>query len=125
MKSLRREKAMKAEAETSDDDDDNEEAEEEQDGLAAFEGVEGDCKLVLIVRTDLGMNKGFSSISPFVPPSAKPIPFRRQNRRSSLPRHIIQLQSPHLTATPSLALAAVGVHRASENRGTGKIRRGA
>lgn len=68
MKSLRREKAVKAEAETSDDDDDDEKDEEEQDGLTAFEGVEGDCKLVLIVRTDLGMNKGSSSISPLLPP---------------------------------------------------------
>ena len=59
MKSLRGDKALNAEAETSDDDD---EEEEEQDGLTAFEGVEGDCKLVLIVRTDLGMNKGFSPL---------------------------------------------------------------
>lgn len=68
MKVLRREKAGKAEAETSDDDDDDEKQEEEQDGLMAFEGVEGDCKLVLIVRTDLGMNKGSSSTSPFLSP---------------------------------------------------------
>lgn len=66
MKGLRREKAEKAEAETSDDDDEKEEG--EQDGLTAFEGVEGDCKLVLIVRTDLGMNKGSSSISPLLSP---------------------------------------------------------
>lgn len=125
MKVLRREKAGKAEAETSDDDDDDEKQEEEQDGLMAFEGVEGDCKLVLIVRTDLGMNKGSSSTSPPFPPSAKTFPFRRQNRGSSLPRHLIQLQSSHLTATPSPALAAVGVFRAGENRGAGKIRGGA
>ena len=70
MKSLRREKAVKVEAETSDDDDDDDDDDDEkgQDGLTAFEGVEGDCKLVLIVRTDLGMNKGSSSISPLLPP---------------------------------------------------------
>lgn len=130
MKGLRLETAVKAEAETSDydddgdNDDDDEKEEDEQDGLTAFEGVEGDCKLVLIVRTDLGMNKGSFSLSLILSPSAKPIPFRRQNRRSSLPCHIMQLQSPHVTATPSPALAAVGVDRASENCGTGKIRRG-
>lgn len=59
MKSLRGDKALNAEAETSDDDD---EEEEKQDGLTAFEGVDGDCKLLLIVRTDLGMNKGFSPL---------------------------------------------------------------
>ena len=72
MRGLRREKAVKAEAETSDydddDDDDDEKEEDEQDGLTAFEGVEGDCKLVLIVRTDLGMNKGSFSISPLLFP---------------------------------------------------------
>lgn len=123
MKGLRGDKALNAEAETSDDDD---EEEEEQDGLTAFEGVEGDCKLVLIVRTDLGMNKGFSPLLSFPSPSyAKLVPFHRQNRRPSLPRHIIQLQSPHLTRTPTPALAAVGIHRADKNRCTGEIRRGA
>lgn len=63
MKGLRGENSVRAEAETSDDDD-----EEQQDGLTAFEGVEGDCKLVLIVRTDLGMNKGSSPISPLLSP---------------------------------------------------------
>lgn len=63
MKGLRREKTVKVEAETSDDD---EKEGDEQDGYTAFEGVEGDCKLVLIVRTDLGMTKGSSSISPLL-----------------------------------------------------------
>ncbi|MCJ1343254.1 hypothetical protein MMC31_001447 [Peltigera leucophlebia] len=63
MRSLRGDKAAKAEAETNDDDDGDEEEEEEeeekeQDGLKAFEDIQGECKLVLIVRTDLGMNKG-------------------------------------------------------------------
>lgn len=65
-RSLRGDNAAKAEAETHDDDDgDDDDADEEegQDGLKAFEEIEGECKLVLIVRTDLGMNKG----SPFPP----------------------------------------------------------
>lgn len=70
MKSLRGDNAAKAEAEaeTNDDDDDDADEEEGQDGLKAFEEIEGECKLVLIVRTDLGMNKG-SSFPPLLPTS--------------------------------------------------------
>lgn len=129
MKILLGNEAEKAEAGSIDgDDDDDEEEEEEQDGLKAFEEVEGDCKLVLIVRTDLGMNKGSSPCSPSFPhPSQakKPPPSHRQNRRSSLPRHTVQLQSPHLTQTPPPAITAVGIHRASENRCADQIRRAA
>lgn len=66
MKVLLGNEAEKAEAGSIDGDDDDEE-EEEEDGLKAFEEVEGDCKLVLIVRTDLGMNKGSSPCSPSFP----------------------------------------------------------
>lgn len=59
MRSLRGDKAAKAEAETNENDDDADE-EVGQDGLKVFEGKGGECKLVLIVRTDLGMNKGSS-----------------------------------------------------------------
>lgn len=73
MRSLRGDKAAKAEAETNDDDDGDEEEEEEeekeQDGLKAFEDIEGECKLVLIVRTDLGMNKGSPAPLPLLPTS--------------------------------------------------------
>ena len=58
MRSLRGDKAAKAEAEANDEDDADEEL--GQDGLKAFDEIEGECKLVLIVRTDLGMNKGLS-----------------------------------------------------------------
>lgn len=37
-----------------------EEAQEDGTGLRAFEGNWDDCKLVLVVRTDLGMQKGIS-----------------------------------------------------------------
>lgn len=40
--------------------DDDADEEVGQDGLKVFEGKGGECKLVLIVRTDLGMNKGSS-----------------------------------------------------------------
>ena len=36
------------------------EAEEDGTGLKAFEGERDDYKMVLVVRTDLGMQKGFS-----------------------------------------------------------------
>lgn len=129
MKILHRDEAEKAEAESIDGDDDDEEEEEEQDGLKAFEKEDGDCKLVLIVRTDLGMNKGSTPCAPSFPHSSQaknpPPPSHRQNRRPSLPRHTVQLQSPHITRTPSPAITAVGIHRASENRCAGQIRRAA
>lgn len=56
MRSLRWDKAAKAEAKTNDDADE----EVGQHGLKIFEGIGGECKLVLIVRTDLSMNKGLS-----------------------------------------------------------------
>lgn len=59
MRSLRGDKAAKVEAETNEEGDDADE-EVGQDGLKAFEEIGGECKLVLIVRKDLGMNKGLS-----------------------------------------------------------------
>lgn len=47
------------ESEDDDDDDEDEEEEEEAAGeLATFEGNRDEVKLVLVVRTDLGMGKG-------------------------------------------------------------------
>jgi PTH2 family peptidyl-tRNA hydrolase len=50
----RKEKAVDDEDESSDDDED------EDDGTAPteFEGNKEECKMVLVVRTDLGMTKG-------------------------------------------------------------------
>jgi PTH2 family peptidyl-tRNA hydrolase len=42
------------------EDEDEEDEEEEQGELKAFEGIKEECKLVLVVRTDLGMGKGKS-----------------------------------------------------------------
>jgi PTH2 family peptidyl-tRNA hydrolase len=43
-----------------DDDDDGEEEEEEEsiEGLKSFDGNTEECKMVFVVRTDLGMTKG-------------------------------------------------------------------
>ena len=48
--------------EASDEESDSEEEEEEGDGseLAAFKDNKDEVKLVLVVRTDLGMTKGIS-----------------------------------------------------------------
>ena len=48
------------EEEEEDEEEDEEEEEEEQGALKAFEGNKEECKLVLVVRTDLGMGKGKS-----------------------------------------------------------------
>lgn len=61
---------MKVHTHSSDEENDEEEDEEEQseeegDGgeLASFEGNSEEVKLVLVVRTDLGMTKGMSILS--------------------------------------------------------------
>lgn len=43
--------------------EEEEEEEEEQSGLKSFEGNREECKLVLVVRTDLGMGKGTTTPS--------------------------------------------------------------
>ena len=91
MKILLGDEAEKAEAESIDDDDDDEE-EEEQDGLKAFEKIEGDCKLVLIVRTDLGMNKGSSPCAP-----SFPHPSQAKKPPSPSPTGKIAAQASHAT----------------------------
>lgn len=47
----------------SEDLDDDEDEEGEQGELNPFAGSSEECKLVLVVRTDLGMGKGSSSLS--------------------------------------------------------------
>ena len=48
-----------SEEETSDSGDENASGE-----LEAFDNIKDECKLVLVVRTDLGMGKGISSVPP-------------------------------------------------------------
>jgi len=48
----------KAPTASEDDDSDSEEDEEEEQDLKSFEDEDEECKLVLVVRTDLGMTKG-------------------------------------------------------------------
>lgn len=106
------------------EDHESELSDEEQEGLKVFEDEGGECKLVLVVRTDLGMGKGeccclsihfvsfqrhdlcFQSFSlqcclNHIPPQlrlssrhASDPPTPRQNRSTSLPRHPRLLQIP-------------------------------
>lgn len=56
-------------SEDEDEDETDEEEEEQQDDLQGFEDAGNEeCKLVLVVRTDLGMTKGIS-FHPVLPPS--------------------------------------------------------
>ena len=104
-------------------------SDEDFDGeLKAFEDVKGECKMTLVVRTDLQMGKGAllhsicslstlaSSVTKrlFASPSHRTRPdlltVCRQDRRSMLPRHPCQLHDPpsaasHLVSSPTLANA--------------------
>lgn len=81
MESLGRPKKKKAEGaitdsededyEDSDEEPENDEEEDENEfggkgDFLGFEAVEGECKMILVVRTDLGMTKGTSYHSPLV-----------------------------------------------------------
>jgi hypothetical protein len=46
----------------SDDDEDDDEEEEDQADLKTFKGNDEEWKLILVVRTDLGMTKGIHSL---------------------------------------------------------------
>ncbi len=48
-------------SEDDDEDEDSEDEEEDQGELKSFEGNREECKLVLVVRTDLGMTKGMTT----------------------------------------------------------------
>lgn len=50
------------------DDSSGVETEDDGTGLKAFEGYRDECKLVLVVRTDLGMQRGISIPRFFFPP---------------------------------------------------------
>ena len=64
----------KATPKTEEEDSAEEEEEQQQGELKAFEGNREECKLVLVVRTDLGMGKGASDPLPrhvSFPPKAR------------------------------------------------------
>ena len=70
------------------------ETEDDGTGLKAFEGYRDECKLVLVVRTDLGMQRGISIPRFFSPPS----PFKINTELSRQP--FSQVKSPPNAPTP-------------------------
>lgn len=120
------------ESDLEDEDEDGSEEEEEEDTaeLATFEGNHDEVKLVLVVRTDLGMGKGTLSLS-FQLGSTSKIKslliqicyYYRQNRRAMLPRHARMLQILPLQIAQLAHPQTLGTRRpgescaASENRG--------
>ena len=59
--SERKEKATEASEESKESSDDDEEEEDDDSVPADFKDHNEECKMVLVVRTDLGMTKGMSS----------------------------------------------------------------
>lgn len=57
---------VKVHADSSDEESVSSEDEGEQGELSGFEGSGEECKLVLVVRTDLGMTKGRDALYPAV-----------------------------------------------------------
>lgn len=124
MRGLRGEKGE----EGSSEDEDEEEAERDSEGdgsLSAFKGYAGECKLVLVVRTDLGMTKGNRSNPPCpkTPTTNDPPPPSRKNGSPMLPRHPLQLQislrHPILRSPP----APLGIHRPGQSSPASRQRR--
>jgi hypothetical protein len=111
-----------SEEEEEEDLEDSENAQE----VKAFEGSREEVKLVLCLRTDLGMTKGTSTSSP--PPSARNptkahtnlLP--RQNGSTSLPRHARMLQIPLVHPLRRITTKTVGERRAGESCVAGQER---
>jgi len=55
---VRKEKAGEESEESSDDEDEEDEEEEDESVPAEYDDHKEECKMVLVVRTDLGMTKG-------------------------------------------------------------------
>jgi PTH2 family peptidyl-tRNA hydrolase len=68
------------------------EGKKEEVAKTAWEGSSEECKLVLVVRTDLGMTKGSFSFPLHYPLILTD--FHRQNRSTMRPRYISMLQEP-------------------------------
>jgi hypothetical protein len=87
---LERKENAAEESDSSSDEDDDEDEEEEDDSVPAeYNDHKEECKMVLVVRTDLGMTKGTSRL----PPSITHLTLDRQNRRTVRSRDTGLLQA--------------------------------
>ena len=124
---------------SSDDELEGEDSEEEDRGeLATFEGNTDEVKLVLVVRTDLGMGKGmdytclfclsfychFSQAGKLFCAYALSVRTDRQDRSSMLPCNSRLLQALLLQITLLSNPQALGTRRTSQGRATGEKRGG-
>lgn len=113
---------------SSDEEDDGAELGQKQGDLSQFEGNKEECKLVLVVRTDLGMGKGT-----FPPPTEWLSRFaatygqqltqpHRQNRSPMLPRDPRLLPRPlqHFPHVSEPGPQTMGTDGPSKSRGAGE-----
>lgn len=106
-----------------DDESEEEEDESEEGEIADFSANTDDVKLVLVVRTDLGMTKG-------TPPSLSQTSLhdrrssntsRRKNSSPMLARHPLRLQNPQHARALARPTPPVGTSRPSQDRAAGAL----
>lgn len=104
-----------------DEDSEDEAMGQDQEELRSFEGNREDCKLVLVVRTDLGMTKGKTTLS-YPQSSENSNKSFRQNSSSMLSRDLSMLQALPFSRARLSTTEALGVSRSSEDCITDHIR---
>jgi hypothetical protein len=97
-----------------------------EEKLQQWENSMEECKLVLVVRTDLGMTKGVSTHSPPCPIHGLPLTVspHRQNRSPVLTRDASMLQDIPARRSKLANPAALGEGRASKSGAASEVRRG-
>ncbi len=117
---------------SSDDDDEVEDEEGEEEGARgereSFDGNDEECKLVLVVRTDLGMGKGQSSLPCLPPPPLRHPPLtppNRQDRSTMLARDTSMLQRRVNTHGHVVHPPPLGAHGPGQGGAAGGERGGA
>jgi hypothetical protein len=108
--SAQRDEKAAEDSDESSGEDSGEDSDEDDTAPADFKGSNEECKLVLVVRTDLGMTKGTAHSSRL---RRRPLTARRQNRRTVRTRDtgLLQALPPHrarLARTEALGAAGPG-----------------
>lgn len=111
--------------EGSSEEEDEEASDDEENELAAFEGNTDEVKLVLVIRTDLGMTKGVFSLSLSMvvewQPASQPANKNRQNRSTSIARHPRMLQILPVACAQLAHPAPLGTSRPGEDLAAGQV----